>query len=176
VSEPDEALDIERLVAELEEIQDPVAREKVRELVRSVLALHAGCLERIVSTLASEAPALLNTLAADDLVASVLLLHELHPQALDDRVGAALAAARPRLAALGAAVGRIEISEGLVSVAVEVKDDAHAGAAANARAIVEQALASAAPDVDIEVTAPDDPAIIPASRLKAPRSARGGSR
>jgi hypothetical protein len=174
VSEGDEALDIERLVAELEEIQDPVAREKVRALVRSVLALHAGCLERIVSTLAAESPTLLKKLAADELVASVLLLHELHPDALEDRVGAALAAARPRLAALGATVGRVEISEGLVTVAVEVKDDAHAGAAANARAIVEQALASAAPDADIEVTAPDDPALVPVSRLKS--GARGGSR
>jgi hypothetical protein len=176
VSEPGEALDIERLVAELEEIQDPVAREKVRALVRGILALHAGCLERIVSTLASEAPALLATLVSDDLVASVLLLHELHPEPLAERVTRALTDARARLAALGATIARVEISEGLVAVAVDVADDAHAGAAANARAIVEQALASAAPDADIEVTAPDDPAIVPVGRLKSPRTARGGSR
>ena len=57
------------------------------------------------------APDLMDALVADDLVASLLLVHGLHPESLDNRVEAALASVRPFLAQHGGDVELLGIDE-----------------------------------------------------------------
>src|SRR4051794_24473887 len=87
---PDE---LEQLLADLEALPDFSAREKARAVVRSVLTLHAKGLERIRDMLASKGPLgweVLNACAADPLVGSLFVLHDVHPAPFEERVAAAL--------------------------------------------------------------------------------------
>ena len=67
----------------------PVARERAEELVRLVTDLYGAGLERLLEVLADAGrldEALLDALAADELVASLLLVHGLHPYDVGTRV------------------------------------------------------------------------------------------
>ncbi|MEV0715884.1 hypothetical protein AB0H87_14775, partial [Asanoa sp. NPDC050611] len=71
-----------------------VARERAEELVRLVVDLYGAGLERLLELL-HERGALgddvLDALAADELVASLLLVHGLHPESASTRVATAAA-------------------------------------------------------------------------------------
>src|SRR5262245_44448037 len=90
---------IETLLADLRAIGDREARETAEELVRSLLELYGGGLERMME-IVYESPAggeLFGRFAGDDLVASLLLLHDLHPEDTESRVLRALDGVRPHL-------------------------------------------------------------------------------
>ena len=81
-----------------------VAKERAEELVRLVADLYGSGLERLLSILYElgrlddEA---LAALAADDLVSSLLLVHDLHPYDVVTRVEQALDNVRPYLGSHG---------------------------------------------------------------------------
>ncbi|CAN5256890.1 hypothetical protein BH18ACT9_BH18ACT9_01960 [soil metagenome] len=81
-----------------------VARERAEELVRLVADLYGAGMERILD-IVYEAGGLdeevLASLAADDLVASLLLVHGLHPYDVGQRVELALEGVRPYLGSHG---------------------------------------------------------------------------
>jgi hypothetical protein len=75
---------IETLLGELAALS-PVVRDRAEELVRLLMRFYGGGLERIVSIVGEagpEAGPIFARLAADDLVATLLVLHDLHPAAL----------------------------------------------------------------------------------------------
>ena len=77
----------------------PVAHERAEELVRLVVDLYGAGLERLLEIL-HERGALdgsLDALAADELVAGLLLVHGLHPYDVTTRVEQALVSVRPYL-------------------------------------------------------------------------------
>ena len=81
-----------------------MARERAEELVRQVTDLYGAGLERILEILDEPGKlddATLAALAADDLVASLLLVHGLHPHDVETRVAAALDGVRPYLGSHG---------------------------------------------------------------------------
>jgi Fe-S cluster biogenesis protein NfuA len=91
---------IEVLTAVLERCPDLSARTASRELVGTLLELHGAGLARILELIAGSGGAggpIVSTLARDGLVASLLLLHDLHPVDLKSRVGTALDGVRARL-------------------------------------------------------------------------------
>ena len=69
---------VEALIGVLEQRPDPAALAAARELVRTLLDLHAAGLSRILDTAGRES-SLVGRLADDDLVGSLFLLHGLHP-------------------------------------------------------------------------------------------------
>jgi len=78
-----------------------LARERAEELVRLVADLYGAGLERMMDILYEEGvltDAVLDRYAADDLVASLLLVHGLHPYDVETRVQRALDTVRPYLA------------------------------------------------------------------------------
>ena len=78
---------VQELVARVESLDDPVARETAQELLDALLELYGDGLERIVAALdeAGDAgDALRATLAEDGVVASLLLIHGLYPVPLAD--------------------------------------------------------------------------------------------
>lgn len=84
--------EIERLLARLGELPERRAREWAEALLRVVTDLYGAGLARIVE-LAGELDAgavLLERMAGDDLVASLLVLHDLHPLGMQARVERAL--------------------------------------------------------------------------------------
>ena len=84
---------VEELIAEVGRVADPKVEALTKALLRGVLELHALGLSRVLE-LVGEAKAggasLVELLGADELVGSLLVLHGLHPVALEARVRAVL--------------------------------------------------------------------------------------
>ena len=131
---------LENLVGTLEACPDPVAREATRELVRSLLDLHAAGLAKVLEL---AEPAIVARLAADSLVSSLLLLHGLHPHSAEQRVTAALERARPQFRTLGGTVELVSATEELVRVRL----GGDASSAPDLRTAVESLVIEAVPDV-----------------------------
>ncbi|MET8849854.1 NifU family protein [Amycolatopsis sp. NPDC004625] len=123
-------------------------RRAAEEIVRQLTDLYGDGLTRIVGTLREHAPASVGAIAADDVVASLLALHDLHPLDAQTRVRRALDRLRPQVGA----VGYRAIDDGVVRLTL----GASRGCSSAARATVEAAVRDAAPEltgVEIE-TAP----------------------
>ena len=108
---------IEFLLNEAEENADPQTRARTREIVQGVMDMHGAALERILETVAASGEgglALIDALAQDDLVASVLLLYGLHPLDLETRVRQALDKVRPQLRSHGGDVELLGVADGAV--------------------------------------------------------------
>ena len=109
--------------------------ETAQELVRSVLELHGSALNRIMEIAADcgpEGEAMIRRFARDELVSSILVLHDLHPDDIETRVRRAL----------GKWPGQVELVgafHGLVRVRI-------AGGACGIKESVETAIREAAPD------------------------------
>jgi hypothetical protein len=93
-SDGDQIRRIDELVRRLEQISDSGARETASELIQAVLALHGAGLERmleLVTESGQSGEALMRRFASDNLVSSLLVLHDLHPDELEHRVRQVLA-------------------------------------------------------------------------------------
>jgi hypothetical protein len=96
---------IARLLDELRELAPEPAWQRVEQLVHTMVELYGGGLERVLEhawqACAPEGTAELRArLADDDWVASLLVLHGLHPLAPDERIRRALAARAHELGAI----------------------------------------------------------------------------
>src|SRR6266496_1815396 len=113
---------IETLVQQVEQFSDPGARDTTREIVQSLLELHGAGLATML-TLAAEAkeagPPLVDAFVADGLVASLFLLHGLHPLDIETRIRAALVRIRPHLHAHNGEVELLGLSEGIVRLRLQ---------------------------------------------------------
>jgi hypothetical protein len=133
---------IEALVQALEACPDPAAREAARELVRALLDLHAAGLAKMLDLAAQPGETVGERFGRDPLVASLLLLHGLHPIPVADRVARSV----ERLARNGD-VELLEATE--QRVRVRLRGDPSAGP--TLRRAVEAAILEAAPDVSAVV-------------------------
>lgn len=154
---------VEALVGALERCPDPAAREAARDLVRTLLDLHAAGLGRVLDVAGRES-ALVERLATDDLVSSLLLLHGLHPHPAARRVARAL----ERVRSLGGDVELIQATDEVVRLRVR-------GALARSDwAAAADAVTAAAPDARLEIEEVVDPAR--AGRVPLPLVAGPGGR
>jgi hypothetical protein len=184
-SDPRERLRaIESSIEDLSRVADPRSLAGAQALVGAVLALHADGMARLLEIVRAKGGgeggegALLDALAADDLVASLLLLHGLHPMPLDQRVRAALA----KVAPVGWALELTGAEGGVVRVAARRlpgDDSRRTPSAQQVKALVEEAVEEAAPDAEgLEVTSQGEEPLqgfVPVARLTAPRAAEGGA-
>jgi Fe-S cluster biogenesis protein NfuA/nitrite reductase/ring-hydroxylating ferredoxin subunit len=139
-------------------------------LVREVVGLYGAGLERIVQVTGD--PGLAERLATDDLVASLLLVHGLHPHDVHRRVSDALERVRPYLGSHGGDVELLEVSGGdTVRLAFKGSCKSCPSSAVTLELAVEDAVRAAAPEISaIEVVTPESktPAsLIPAESLLA---------
>lgn len=141
---------IETLIAALDDIRDPDAREPARELLEQVLDLHALALARMGAAIAAAegGPALLARLAADDQVRAVLLLHGLHPDAVEVRVRDAVERLRPDLDARGIRVELVKAGAAVARLRVHMGSRVGALSADALRQEIEDAVVGAAPEVE----------------------------
>jgi Fe-S cluster biogenesis protein NfuA/nitrite reductase/ring-hydroxylating ferredoxin subunit len=152
-----------------------VARERAEELVRLTADLYGAGIERILD-IAYESGQLtdevLAALAADELVANLLIVHGLHPYGVDLRVEQALESVRPYLGSHGGDVELLEVTDaGVVRLRLLGSCNGCASSSVTLKLAVEGAIESAAPEVTgIEVEeAPAEPGaspLIPVSSLR----------
>ncbi|HEY3494160.1 MAG TPA: hypothetical protein VGK73_05720 [Polyangiaceae bacterium] len=136
---------VSALVERLERHSDLEAREAARELVATVLELHARGLARLLELCGEER--LLPALSHDPALASLLLLHGLHPDPLGERVQRALARLEPSLARAGGSCELAALRPGELRI--------RARGPASVRSLIAEALEQAVPDagrvvVDLE--------------------------
>lgn len=135
-----------------------VARERSEELVRLVTDLYGTGIERIMEILYEAGRLdddLLRTLAGDELVSGLLLVHGLHPYGIEQRVEEALEGVRPYLGSHGGDVELLEVSEeGTVRLRLLGSCDGCPSSSVTLKLAVEGAIEAAAPEVvAIEVDA-----------------------
>jgi Fe-S cluster biogenesis protein NfuA len=138
---------IEVLVQELDTLADPVARAGAVELVQAILELHGTGLERMLLTIQEAGPsgsAIVEQLLRDDLIGSLLLLHNLHPLDAEARVHQALEALRPHLGVQGGRVELLGVDGGIARLRLEA--GGHSAPSALEEA-ARQAVLAAAPEV-----------------------------
>lgn len=142
---------LEQLLPEIEHLPDAPLREKVREIVETLLDFHGEALSRIVRSMEESGPPgrkLLEDLLADELVGSLLLLHGLHPRDLAARIEDAIERIRPLLGSHGGSVTLVRISPaGEVFLRLEGNCHGCASSQATLKSTIEQALYAAAPDL-----------------------------
>lgn len=138
---------VEELLAEL--LSDAGARVSARaeELVRLLVELYGAGLERVVKIIGDDdrgGAALLDRLAGDDLVAGLLILHDLHPVPTEERVRSALTHIG---AGLGSSLELLGIDEEAVAHVRTGAGCDGAPLSASSRDAVQRAVQEAAPEV-----------------------------
>ncbi|MBN6051667.1 hypothetical protein JYK22_06940, partial [Nonomuraea sp. RK-328] len=171
-------------VRRVEELLEGGADPRAVELAEALLDLYGEALARVMAVAAAAGGGLPERIAADALVAHLLLLHGLHPLDAATRIRHALDGARDRLGGAEAEIVAVEEDE----VRLRLRPAPRAGgcgstaervggcgsAAARARSAVEQAVRDAAPEfervvVEEEPPAAPAPVVIPVeSLLRAP--------
>ncbi len=135
------------------------SRERAEELVRAVTDLYGAGIERLLDVIYDSGrldDELLELLAGDDLVGSLLLVHGLHPHDVRTRVENALESVRPYLGSHGGDVELIEVSElGAVHLRLLGSCDGCPSSSVTLELAVQDAIEAAAPEVtSIEVETP----------------------
>jgi Fe-S cluster biogenesis protein NfuA len=140
---------IEELLEKLQASADPRTLDVAEELLRMVTELYGEGLARVVQLVRSEAPELLPALVADELLASLMVVHDLHPDDLAARVESALQSVRPFLGAHGGDVELLDLDGriGAVHLRLLGSCDGCPSSAVTLRTAVEQAIADAAPEI-----------------------------
>ena len=140
---------VETLLAEVEALPDPAARETATTLAGALLDLYGEGLARVVAVIAErDGDELADALAADELVSHLLLLHGLHPVPLEARVRQALEGVRPYLESHGGDVELLGVDGGAASLRLEGSCDGCPSSAVTLRSAIEEAIFKAAPDIE----------------------------
>jgi len=147
----------EDLVARVQELQsrldaadDSATREVAEELVATVVQLYGAGLETIFRALASDGEAgerIAAGLAEDPEVASLLLIHDLHPVPLETRIADALEKVRPYMESHGGNVELISLEDGVARIRLEGSCSDCKASSATLELAIKQALEEAAPDL-----------------------------
>lgn len=174
---------IEQLLEQLQSSASGRVWSQVEELVRALTDLYGAGLVRTVELAAQRAPAgagpeLLDELAGDELVASLLLLHDIHPESLSVRAGQAIDQIAPDVLASSGQLRLVGVDSGIVRVAVSVSATGCGSDPSGLAESVREALANALPDaaniaVDLSVEADRSPVETPIrlTRKRAPAGA-----
>ena len=153
---PGELLDrVQQLSSEVDSLSDVRARELTQELIAAVIAMYGDGLARIMDTISRSREAgatILDELSQDGAVASLLLIHDLYPVSLQERVTEALDTVRPYMESHGGNVELLGIEDGVAKLSLEGSCNGCAASRATLELAIKQALDEHAPDlVGLEV-------------------------
>lgn len=168
----DTGAQVERLLGEFSTSDDVRVQQQAEELVRLLTELYGAGLERVVEFVESESgPDGLTRMAGDELVASLLILHGLHPKDTATRVSDALEEVRPYL---GSHSGDVELlgvdDEDVAHLRLRGSCDGCPSSTVTVKYAIEGAVANHAPEVtgiDVQESADGNSgqAVIPVGAL-----------
>lgn len=147
----DRAARIETLLQEVAMFPDAQARATTEELIQALLDMYGEGLARILElTEQATAPdtSLIETFADDDLVASLFLLHDLHPVSTETRIAQALVEVRPYLKSHGGDVEFVRIENGIAYLHLEGSCQGCGVSVSTFKTTIEEAVYRVAPDLD----------------------------
>jgi Fe-S cluster biogenesis protein NfuA/nitrite reductase/ring-hydroxylating ferredoxin subunit len=159
----DEALveRVQELSEEVDGLPDARSRALAQELLGAVLELYGDGLERIMAAVDESGEAgeeLRRRLAADGAVASLLLIHDLYPVPLAERVQEALDSVRPYMESHGGNVELLGLEDDVARLRLQGSCEGCPASSATLELAISSALEEAAPDLaGIEVEGIEDP-------------------
>jgi Fe-S cluster biogenesis protein NfuA/nitrite reductase/ring-hydroxylating ferredoxin subunit len=136
---------VQELTGRLEDLEDVACRELAEELTGAVVQMYGAGLERIVELIEDEETR--GRLAADELVAGLLLIHDLYPVPLEERVTQALDSVRPYMESHGGNIELLGFEDGVVKLRLEGSCKSCRASSSTLELAVRQALQEAAPDL-----------------------------
>jgi hypothetical protein len=162
-----ESLEIEHLLGEIEQLVPAPAWQRVERVIARVVRLYGAGLARVLDH-AREAGAVAASfderIAADDLLASLLVLHGIHPLPVEERVRRALQSARFELGIADHELELVGVTDGRVELRAAQALGGGAMASRVAEGAVRRVIESVAPEVtavDIRGLAPPaDPTLV----------------
>jgi Fe-S cluster biogenesis protein NfuA/nitrite reductase/ring-hydroxylating ferredoxin subunit len=141
---------VQRLSDRVERLDDPEARDTAQQLVAAILEMHGAGLATIGGVLDEAGPAgevAKAKLVADPVVASLLLIHDLYPVPLEQRVGEALEEVRPYMESHDGNVELLGVEDGVVRLRLAGSCDGCPASASTLELAIKEALEKAAPDL-----------------------------
>jgi len=151
-------MDVEQLVERVQELQaqlestgESSLRELAEDLVSAVVQMYGAGFERMVEMLleaGSEGERVAASLARDPLVATLLLIHDLHPVALEQRVQDALDSVRPYMESHGGNVELLSLEHGTARIHLQGSCSDCSASSVTLELAIKQALEEAAPDLE----------------------------
>jgi Fe-S cluster biogenesis protein NfuA len=148
---PEELVErVQELLGSLDEIADPVAQQRVQELIGTVLELYGAGLERVLGIIGDAGDVALpirQALLDDGVVSSLLLIHGLYPVTLEERIVEALDSVRPFLASHGGNVELLSVEEGVARLRLEGSCNGCPSSAATLENALKEAIDATAPDL-----------------------------
>jgi Fe-S cluster biogenesis protein NfuA len=160
---PGELLDrLQQLTDAVDELADERARQLAQELLSTVIAIYGDGLERIVAAIGRSreaGAAIMDELTQDGAVASLLLIHDLYPVTLEERVVEALDTVRPYMESHGGNVALLGIEDGVARLALEGSCNGCSASRATLELAITHALDEHCPDLaGLEVSGVTEPA------------------
>jgi Fe-S cluster biogenesis protein NfuA/nitrite reductase/ring-hydroxylating ferredoxin subunit len=149
--------------------------ERAEQLVRELTDLYGAGLARVLHIATTADPAMAEAIAADDLVASLLLVHGLHPHPVEQRIADALDGVRPYLGSHGGDVDLHEVAPPVVRLRFAGSCKSCPSSAVTLELAIEDAIRAAAPEISTidVVTDTAGEGVIPADSLLARVHAEG---
>jgi Fe-S cluster biogenesis protein NfuA/nitrite reductase/ring-hydroxylating ferredoxin subunit len=144
-------LRVQSLQARLDAAGDSPTRRVAEQLLSTVIGMYGEGLQRIVGVLTDEGEdgrRLAAQLAADELVSALLLIHDLHPVPLEERVAQALEQVRPYMESHGGDVELLAVEDGVARIRLQGSCSDCAASAMTLELAIKQALEATAPDLD----------------------------
>lgn len=139
---------VEELLEGVESLPDPAAREKATEMAAALLDLYGEGLARIVDRVGAADGELAASLVDDELVAHLLVLHDLHPVPLEARVSGALEEVRPYLESHGGNVELVGVEEAVVRLRLQGSCSGCPSSSMTLKLAIEDAIHKAAPEIE----------------------------
>jgi Fe-S cluster biogenesis protein NfuA/nitrite reductase/ring-hydroxylating ferredoxin subunit len=142
---------VQELQAQLESTGDSATRAVAERLVTAIVQMYGAGLERIVDWLMSAGPdgeRAAAALADDELVATLLLIHDLHPIPLEQRVNDALDSVRPYMESHGGNVELLSLEHGVARIHLRGSCSDCSASSVTLELAIKQALEAAAPDLE----------------------------
>jgi Fe-S cluster biogenesis protein NfuA/nitrite reductase/ring-hydroxylating ferredoxin subunit len=142
---------VQDLQARLESAGDSAVREVADELMSAVVRMYGAGLERIMTELfaaGADGERIAGALAADELVATLLLIHDLHPIGLQDRVQRALDSVRPYMESHGGNVQLLSLTDGVARIHLQGSCSDCSASSVTLELAIKAALEEAAPDLE----------------------------
>ena len=159
----------------------PGCAPTAEDLVSAVIEMYGQGLERIVEILDEDEGAgeIKQQLADDGVVASLMLIHDLYPVPVEERVAEALDNVRPYMESHGGNVELVSLEEGVARLRLEGSCDGCPASSSTLELAIKTALEEAAPDllgIEVEGIEQDllNPVVVTGTPL--PMAEQGGER
>src|SRR6201982_3425735 len=161
---------LRKLLAEVEALPYPQARELIQDCMEAVLGFYGAGLKRILQVVSEDGPEGRKVFRArirSDVVKGLLLIHDLHPLNLEDRLLEALDKVRPYLKSHGGNVELISLENDVARLRLQGTCESCASSSVTLELAIRHAIEQACPDLvhfEVEGVAQDKSAVSLISR------------